>query len=262
MLRNPCYFIFYGLVLLPSFLSSSHLWTVVGIVTAALLCLLYYSYFVTKWRIWAFTTVADIHELKTAATAENYIPRDGSWLERLEIRSRAEKIKLREINALLQEPYAFPDDATVPEELVLFFSNAPKRKMLFLFLFCVVFPFLLAFITGAWLLLIIALFFFLWGAKADYRKLFDKRAQVIISHSGVETVNAGFHSWLEITNEEVIEDNDDRSDYVINVFKFQYPGGSERIVLDNLTTSVRQFRHALHVYRQRADSKPYSDTHV
>lgn len=49
----------------------------------------------TRWRLWAYPRVDDVGELNRRARKLGLIPRDGSWLERLEPRSQAQTEALR-----------------------------------------------------------------------------------------------------------------------------------------------------------------------
>ncbi|WP_256867389.1 hypothetical protein [Winogradskyella forsetii] len=54
-----------------------------------------WSFMITKWRIWAFDNVRNVHELKKRAIREKLIWNEGSIFEKTEIRRSEDKIKLK-----------------------------------------------------------------------------------------------------------------------------------------------------------------------
>lgn len=58
---------------------------------------LIWSILVTKWKIWAFSKVSDIKELKKRAIRANLIWEDDSVFTKTEIWSKAQKENLHEI---------------------------------------------------------------------------------------------------------------------------------------------------------------------
>ena len=70
---------------------------------------------VTRWRIWAYERVRNVHELVQVARSEKLIPAEGSWLERLEWRTRAERELLAALAVRFRTPDEFLDDPSVGE---------------------------------------------------------------------------------------------------------------------------------------------------
>jgi hypothetical protein len=52
---------------------------------------IYWSFAITKWRIWAFSNVDNVHELKQQAIESSLIWPDGSFFEKTEIRTKKER---------------------------------------------------------------------------------------------------------------------------------------------------------------------------
>jgi hypothetical protein len=59
---------------------------------------LYWSWAITKWRIWAYERIEDIEELKLNAVKAKLIWPDGHILERTEIRSIHDMHRLKELS--------------------------------------------------------------------------------------------------------------------------------------------------------------------
>jgi hypothetical protein len=57
----------------------------------------FWSYKITKWRLWAFENVRNVHELKKRAIQEGLIWKDNKWYERTEIQSDSDKLKWKEL---------------------------------------------------------------------------------------------------------------------------------------------------------------------
>ena len=70
----------------------------VSLVAGISLGWLYWSFLITKWRIWAFERVKNIDELKRQAVEGNLIWKDKSIFEKTEIRSAKQKEILRELD--------------------------------------------------------------------------------------------------------------------------------------------------------------------
>lgn len=52
---------------------------------------LYWSFMITKWRLWAFENVDDVYELESEAVEQNLIWKEGSIFEKTEIRTKEEQ---------------------------------------------------------------------------------------------------------------------------------------------------------------------------
>ncbi|WP_222597233.1 hypothetical protein [Chitinophaga pinensis] len=65
----------------------------VGILVSFVLAWLYWSVMITKWRLWAFENVRNVHELKKRAIQEKLIWPNKHFFEKTEIRSAAQQAK-------------------------------------------------------------------------------------------------------------------------------------------------------------------------
>ena len=76
------------------------IWFVLGgFITGFIITWLYWSFTITKWRIWAFENVRNVHELKQRAIKEKLIWKDGSVFEKTEIRTAGDKEKLQALES-------------------------------------------------------------------------------------------------------------------------------------------------------------------
>jgi hypothetical protein len=64
---------------------------------------LYWSFAITKWRIWAFSNVDDICKLASEAVTNQLIWAQGSIFEKTEIRTKKEKLIIEQFNERLAD---------------------------------------------------------------------------------------------------------------------------------------------------------------
>lgn len=82
--------------------------------------LFYRSYRVTKWKLWAYEKVRNVHELKGKAVMQGIISEDHGFLERL-FRTAAEESKLKELELKFRVPDLFTDNQGIPEETTFYY---------------------------------------------------------------------------------------------------------------------------------------------
>ncbi len=111
MVNYPVFVIMIGTLSVSFFLGSQGsfpLWIFpLGFGLAFGLAWLYWSIMITKWRIWAFENVRNVHELKKRAIQEKLIWPDGSVFEKTEIRSSATKEKWKSLKSNLSGKISF-----------------------------------------------------------------------------------------------------------------------------------------------------------
>lgn len=74
---------------------------VCGIFLGPLVAWVYWSFAITRWRIWAFSNVDDVHLLKERAIAGQLIWPDGSIFEKTERRTARERKLIAELEKRL-----------------------------------------------------------------------------------------------------------------------------------------------------------------
>jgi hypothetical protein len=94
-----------------------------GFILSFVLSWLWWSINITKWRLWAFDNVRNVHELKKRASREQLIWKDGNFFEKTEIRSAADKDKWAALQDKFNIPDVFIDDYTVPAETRVYYSK-------------------------------------------------------------------------------------------------------------------------------------------
>jgi len=213
---------------------------------------LYWSVMITKWRLWAFENVRNVHELRKRAIRENLIWPDGHILNKIEIRSREDQMKWESLHHKFEREDLFHDDPTVPAETAIYYSKAINYFQMGIAL--------IIFTTGLHLLWDKN---YIWGAIVtvigafasyrEYREATNTEPQIILNSRGIQTAKTPFYAWGDISNEEVISERRGRntSHYLI----YDYPGGRKKLEIDDYTIDQQTLNHLLFVYRGRSQSK-------
>jgi hypothetical protein len=110
MINYPVVIIMWGTIAGCFYLGNQKIapfWIIpMGFVLGFILAWLYWSIMITKWRLWAFENVCNVHELKERAVQEKLIWPDHSIFEKTEIRSASDKERWR----LLQTKFDKDDE--------------------------------------------------------------------------------------------------------------------------------------------------------
>jgi len=253
MLFLPMMLIFFGTIIGAVILFSMQLipgWCIaIGFVLAFIFMWLYWSFAITKWRIWAFDNVRNVHELKRKAIQNRLIKEDGSFSQKTEIRSEAQKQKLKELEKKFLVEDVYYDDAALPKEIQIRFSKAG-----------IVFGFILggAFFLGAlyvyildrtnyicFLPMVLGGYFLFLSVK----KITFKEPIIIINALGIQLVKTDLMSWQHITNDYVEMRRNGK--YVHHYLSFDYNGQHNEIRIDDLAINMTKLEHMLQVYRVR-----------
>jgi hypothetical protein len=207
---------------------------------------------ITKWRIWAFNNVRNVHELKERAIEEKLIWGDHSKFEKTEIRSKYEKEKIEKLNLKFEKEDRYKEDYSLPSKTTVYFS---KPTNIFEFIFSL---FLTA--TGVYFVFfskeknqIWAIIACIVGAYYIYKslkKVLDKKPHIIIDKHGITSRSYGFISWADISDEEIIKEREGKNTYTY----LTYYGPEdiyERIKINDLNISQKKLQNALRTYRIR-----------
>lgn len=95
---------------------------------------LYFFLVLPRWRIWAFSNVRNVHELKQSAILGQIYPKDGSFLWRFEIKTIEQKQQILELDQKFDIPDVFVEDYEIPFETSYSYS---KIENLFYVLFTI-----------------------------------------------------------------------------------------------------------------------------
>ena len=105
----PAMFVMFGFMWLSYYLNTIELISktimIIGFVISFILGWLVWSFFIPKWRIWAFEKIDEQfhNKLKNEAIDAKLIWSDGHIFEKTEIRTKIQKTKIRAINDRIKE---------------------------------------------------------------------------------------------------------------------------------------------------------------
>jgi len=223
-----------------------------GIPVGLLVTWLYWAVASTKWKVWAYDNVRNVHELQKRAIKEGIITSDGSFWDSTSIKSADDKQKLYELQSKFDVPDVFIDDLQVPAETQIFYS---KRKSMFSLMMG-----LLLLLGGIVLMIydqsipgIVLIAFGGFLAFNEVQHLTSSRAQIIINAEGIETAKEPFRPWADICDEDVVTEQHGKS--TTHNFVYSYDGGSEDIDLAPMDITRHALEHLLLVYRGRSEQK-------
>ncbi|MFC6996699.1 hypothetical protein [Rufibacter roseus] len=209
---------------------------------------LYWSFMITKWRIWAFENVRNVHELKKKAIKEKLIWPDESAYSKTEIRTAADKERLLRLQEKFAQEDVFHEDFSILNETIIYFSKWKSIvEVLFMVISLVVGIYLIIdenyWVGGA--LAGIGVYFSFTGIK----KAGNKSPQITLSEKGIETASSEFYSWRAIRNEDVVREGygKDTKYYLV----YEHPEGAEKIPIADFDINHRELENLLVQYRGR-----------
>lgn len=213
---------------------------------------LIWSYMITKWRIWAFENVRNVHELKKRAIQEKLIWNDGSIFEKAEIRNSNDKIKLKNLEKKFEKEDEYKEDYSLPPKMEIFYSKIHSYFELgvSILIIGIGIYFLLKGDTKNYILGTIMSVIGVYSSVKELRKLFNNKPLIIISNKGIRTKSAGFRNWSSIKNEEVIQEGYGKSaksylTYLYNDDEY------EKLKIDSLNVSHKELENIIRTYRIR-----------
>lgn len=248
----PVLIIMAGVALFSFFLGSQFkfpAWTsAIAVLACVILPWIYWSFMITKWRIWAFENVRNVHELKKKAIEEKLIWPDGSFWEKTEIRTKADRDKIAVLEIKFEQPDVFADDNNLPGETVVRYSKVQSYGLLCLGLvFVVAGLYLIA--QNTYLVGGLGILCACYMCFTGYKNGSNNTPQIIINDKGIETYRTPFQPWPAIKNEDIITEGSGKSKTFY--FVYQYPDGDEKLPIAEYDIGRRELENLLHVYRIR-----------
>jgi uncharacterized membrane protein YciS (DUF1049 family) len=218
-----------------------------------ILAWLIWSFMITKWRIWAFENVRNVHELKKRAIEAKLIWDDGNIFEKTEIRSRDDKRKLEKLENKFEKEDVFREDYSIPPKIEIYYSKWNSYLELGVSVLITAF--------GAYLLFSGAKENYLWGTIAAVVGLYsfqkelrkarhNKKPQIIMDSKGIQTKNVDFKEWSVITDEEIVQEGIGKSAKSYLVY-FYDEDRFEKIEINALNVKYIELENMLRTYRIR-----------
>lgn len=209
----------------------------------------YWSFSVTKWRLWAFENVRNVHELKKRAIQSGLIWSDTKWFNKTELKSEKDKLKWKELLKKFKKEDEYFEDHSLPKKTTVYYSKIKNTYELIIMLICLGLGLFLllksdSYIIGSILSLVGAYF----GFK-ELKQVLDSNPQIIIDNKGLKTITTDFKNWSDIKNEEVIMTGSGKNTSFYLVYN--YGNGSEKLLIDDFNISPKKLETALRTYRIR-----------
>lgn len=162
----------------------------------------------TRWKLWAFSHVNDVEELRRAARNASLCSGYGSFLDKIQLQSAMERDQWRRLQQRTGAPDVFIDDAGTDSETIIYYSR--PRLLIKIFFY----PIVLAAGIGVeifnfksdesstFLILVGALMIFS-SLCIIVRSVIDvsrHEPRIILNERGIFTVETGFISWDDVFN--------------------------------------------------------------
>lgn len=213
---------------------------------------LIWSFMITKWRIWAFENVRNVHELKKRAIQEKLIWNDGNIFEKTEIRNTEDKSKLKKLEKKFEQEDEFREDYSLPPKMEIHYSKAYNYIELGVSILIIVVGiyFFTKGETKQYILGAIMTGIGLYSTIKEFRKALDTKPKIIIDSKGIRTKNVEFKNWSNIESEEVIQEGYGKSAKSYLTY-FYDEDEFEKIEIDSLNVTHKELENIIRTYRIR-----------
>lgn len=252
----PVFIAIFGCPVLALYLEKQNLIPAWGIGIAFLigfvLAWLIWSLMITKWRIWAFENVRNVHELKKRAIQEKLIWNDGNIFEKTEIRNVEDKLKLKKLEKKFEKEDEYREDYSLPPKMEIQYSKAYNYSELgvSILIIGVGIYFFTKGETKQYILGAIMTGIGLYSTIKEFRKALDTKPKIIIDSKGIQTKNVEFKNWSDIESEEVIQEGYGKSAKSFLIY-FYDEDKFEKIEIDSLNVTHRELENIIRTYRIR-----------
>lgn len=251
----PVYISIFGCPAIALYLSEQNIipgWGIgIAFLIGFVLAWLIWSFMITKWRIWAFENVRNVHELKKRAIQEKLIWNDGNVFEKTEIRNSEDKRKLKMLEKKFEIDDEYKEDYLLPPKMKIFYSKVYSYSELGVSALIIGVGIYLYTqgVTKYYILGTIMSVIGLYTIVKESRKAFNNKPQIIIDNKGIQTKDVEFKNWSSIENEEVIQDGYGKSakSYLTYFYDHEY----EKIEIDSLNVTHREMENIIRTYRIR-----------
>lgn len=219
-----------------------------GLIFSVVPSWIWWSFMVVKWKVWAFSNVRNVHELKRKAIKENLIWPDESSFAKTEVWNQTEKEKWSEIQIKFNKDDVFEDDFNVPNESIIYYSRSKNLMELIIMAALVVGGFYFLY-EESYIMAAVLIGVGTWGVFKEYKEYSNTNPQININDKGIETAFCEFVPWNHIRNEQVEREGSGKH----IKFKLTYEAYDElqEVYIDEYDTNEASLEHLLQVYRVR-----------
>lgn len=211
----------------------------------------FWSFMITKWRIWAYSRVSDIQELKKQAVDGGLIWKDGSFFERTEIRTSEQRELINEFENQIEtaeKEHAFSDNPAIPASSEFKFSKGVILVKLIQTISVIATGFYLALSTENPIVGYVIIGTGIILSIKPFLRMSNDVPTLILSNEGI-TVKSRTYKWSRITNESVGVEGTGRSRSSYLTFKTDE--STEKVPIDEYDITLPHMKTLLKVYRGR-----------
>ena len=252
----PVFVCIIGIPALSFYLSNQNLipkWGIgIGFVLGFVIAWLVWSFMITKWRIWAFENVRNVHELKKRAIQEKLIWNDGNIFEKTEIRTLEDKKELKKLEKKFDKEDVYREDYSLPPKTIIKYSKSLGlfELIISILIIGVGIYFITKGTNKSYVLGGIMGLIGIYSSIKELRKFLNNKPQIIIDKKGIETITAEFKNWSNIESEEVIQEGYGKS--AKSYLTYWYDEEIfEKIEIDQLDVTHQQLENIIRTYRIR-----------
>jgi hypothetical protein len=223
---------------------------ITGFIIASFLSLLNWSLKITSWKIWAFTNVRNIHELKKKAIRENLLYNDNSIWNRTAISTTNQKKEWIEIEKRFKTKDYYEDNLLIPEERNFYISKTLQKYDLIKMILLIVFGCIVVYygISGGIFLIIIGLI----SAFFITKKLYSDKVLLSLNIIGIKTNGENMIKWHEIIDTNIVrKGSKNKETYLILETKFE----AIEINIEELEIDNEELEELINTYRLRNENK-------
>lgn len=221
----------------------------VGFIISFGLSWLYWSITITKWRLWAFANVRNVHELKKRAVQEKIIGADDSLFTKTEIRTSSDKEKWNSLQTKFNQEDIFHNDLTIPNETIIYYSKGKNFFQMTIGVGCLLVGICFLALSDSYIWGLLIFVFGAYWSYTEFREATNTEPQITLNEKGIQTISTEFHSWSDITNEEAIRETAGKS--IHYYFIYDHPGGQEKLKINDYKIDQPTLNKLLRQYRAR-----------
>ena len=229
----------------------------IGFVSTIALMWLWWSFVITKWRIWAFGNCRNVHELKRKAIEQKLIWNDNSWFNKTEIWSNEQRKRWIEIEKMFVQEggvESIHDDGQIPNQTIIKNSEALKWKYGVMILGGLIFAYV-ELKDGEIFLPIFIIGISIFGGIFLLPKVLDSSPQIILTNEGIKFKDANLVSWSKVKKANVVLQGSGKNArwYLDIDYRSKDSNGNlgEYIELSNFNLNPGKIEERIKIYRQR-----------
>ncbi len=224
----------------------------IGFICSTLISILFWSFTITNWKIWAYENVRNLHELKRRAIQEKLTYEDDSFYLKLEFKSQRQKEKLKYLEKRFENKDLFSDDNEIPTETIISFSKNGRSLIMYSGLGSLALISLTLSILFNIYGIIISILFVIFIYLFTKNKI-KAQWQITLNENGIQTLNTNFYEWNKVKNEIVTEEGS--SKYREYYLTYEHPTGIEKLRIDITEISNIRLEKLMRIYRGRYENK-------